>query len=274
MIAEDVGVLQQQRAPADGLERVPERPHLVAVDVDDRADRARPHVAGRVADGDRRARPQRLRREAPSGPAGTASTGRPAFAAAVSSASRQRRAQPADGQRRPAARACASAAPSARRFGLAAPHAPSPRPRGLPGASTGRAEDRLDRRRQRDLAAVLADRLARSRRSRAARPRRPGSRSASPRSPGRSRSRPPPARTPDQDAPGPRVASPSATSSTSTSNELIVRPLDHRVARAVHARVHLRQRHDRVARGNAGAAGTSRAATAAASGRKRMKPPA
>ncbi len=61
---EDVGVLQEQRAPAEAVERVSEGVDLVAVAVGDRADRAERDVAGRERRGHGGAREQLLRRVA------------------------------------------------------------------------------------------------------------------------------------------------------------------------------------------------------------------
>ncbi len=54
----DVGVLEEQRAPAEALEGVPERPDVVAVAIGHGADRAQAEVARGDRDRHRRARPQ------------------------------------------------------------------------------------------------------------------------------------------------------------------------------------------------------------------------
>ena len=153
---EDVGVLEEQRARADAVERVAEAPHLVAVDVGDRAERGARDVAGRVAGRERRARLQRLAAgSVPSGPAGRGEDVAAAVAAARAGALRRARAR----ARRPRAAPRAASRPRAA--------APS----GGPRAAAGRpAWPRIacDRRGERHVAAVRADRV----RDRADRPRR------------------------------------------------------------------------------------------------------
>ena len=139
----DVGVLEQQRAPAGAVELVPERVHGRPVDVRDGPDRSHRHRSRRVAGAHRRARDQRLDGEvrdlAAAGRRGDHESAG-ARGGPLDEAEHRRR-QPADGQRRE-------------------------QRRGLGGQSRqvgrrvhGLAKHLLDRRHQHDVVAVLADPL-------------------------------------------------------------------------------------------------------------------
>ena len=141
----DVGVLQEQRPPAGAVERVAEQPHVRAVGVRDGADRAELDVARRVADRHGGARHERLRRKLRGARRRARRQQRPPGAACGAREHRRdRRAEPRQRQRRGER----AAADQRRARGRA-----SRRPRRLDRLG----EDRLDRRRQPDAAAELAD---------------------------------------------------------------------------------------------------------------------
>ena len=161
---EDVGVLEQQRARAGALERVAERPHA-------RRRRCRRRCRSRRCAGRRSSSRPRRRRpgrsvcggKLPSGPAGTASTGRPTFAAGpLERAGRAARRQAGDRQRADQRLAPLGGCGGSPRGPAARARSRSARRRS-PASALRRVvrvrEDRLDRRREHGLAAVLADRL-------------------------------------------------------------------------------------------------------------------
>ena len=228
----DVGVLQQQRAQAGVLERVAEAPHAVAVDVGDRPDRADREVARGVADAHRRARPRRGGGERVERQRGGDEHLAPARVPRARA--RQPRGDPA------------AQAGDRQRLGQRqhAPDARLARDR-LPSRCVGRVgEDLLDRRRQHGLAAVLADRLgdragvlpvAVDRRAREA----GADAGAVDRGAGHA----------DED---PRAVVARRVAREDVDDLDVERAdvgaADDRVARALHARPQLRERHDRVAR--------------------------
>ncbi len=145
---EHVGVLEQQRAPADAVERVAEAPHAVAVRVGHGPDRARRDVPGGVADAERAARQQLLHRERAERPGGRRQDQPPARGRRLLERVAEARVEPGHRDRR------------RERAGLREhPGRPRRRRTGRARRVDGVAEDRLDRRREHDLAAVLADRL-------------------------------------------------------------------------------------------------------------------
>ena len=202
---------------------------------------------------------------APSGPGGTLSTGRPAFAPAAASACATGPVTPLTVNGAAIGRADASAAASAARAAAAARRAAGVR--APAGHVDWRADDRLDRRGQRDLAAVLVDRL-RHRADLAAhalRVRAVDRRAREPRAePGRVDRRP--GRL-EQDPPSAARRLAGGDVEHAHVERADLRALDHRVAGAAHPGLTC----DSGMIGspaNAGAAGTSRAATAAASGKQ------
>ena len=140
---EDIGVLQQQRAPAGGLERMAEAVDDVAVAIGDRADRADADGAGGETDGERRAGHERLRRERAE---------RPCRSGDDRAAVRARRALAAAARAR--ARGPTSSAAKRARWPRAAASARGARR----SAASRQREHLLDRRHEPDVLAVLADR--------------------------------------------------------------------------------------------------------------------